>query len=250
MIIDMYNLGKAFVESGGSFGSAALTDQQKRLAFLTEPHETGTPLFVLWLDDSGVARLEQQEVQAGFGRCGRKWGFEHYGVKADMMVCGKGMSSGMPISAVIGNSKWMNLFAPGTMTSTHTGNPICCAAALANLRLILEEDLMGNAARLEPVLAERMARIEKRHPDHVGRAAATGLVGAVQMVRGRGSLDPDADIAFEIVNWCVQHGLLLFGPVGMGGGTVKLCPPLMITEEQLVEGLDVLEEAFEVCCGG
>lgn len=65
MIIDMYNLGKAFVESGGSFGSTGLTDQQKRLAFLTEPHETGTPLFVLWLDDSGVARLEQQEVQAG-----------------------------------------------------------------------------------------------------------------------------------------------------------------------------------------
>ncbi len=65
MIIDMYNLGKAYVESGGSFGSTGLTDQQKRLAFLTEPHETGTPLFVLWLDDSGVARLEQHEVRAG-----------------------------------------------------------------------------------------------------------------------------------------------------------------------------------------
>lgn len=65
MIIDMYNLGKAFVESGGSFGATGLTDQQKRLAFLTEPHETGTPLFVLWLDDAGVARLEQHEVQAG-----------------------------------------------------------------------------------------------------------------------------------------------------------------------------------------
>jgi hypothetical protein len=65
MIIDMYNLGKAFVESGGNLGSTDLTEEQKRLAFLTEPHQVGTPLFVLWLDESGTARLDQQEVQAG-----------------------------------------------------------------------------------------------------------------------------------------------------------------------------------------
>ena len=65
MIIDMYNLGKAFVESGGNLGSTDLSEEQKRLAFLTEPHQVGTPLFVLWLDETGTARLDQQEVQAG-----------------------------------------------------------------------------------------------------------------------------------------------------------------------------------------
>jgi len=188
------------------------------------------------------------EVQAGFGRCGKMWGFEHYGVKADMIVCGKGIGSGMPISAVLGASEWMNIFPPGSMTSTHTGNPVCCATALANIKLIVEEDLIGNAARLESVFKERMVHFEKKYPDHVGRAEATGLVAAVQMVKERGSLEPDHETAFAIVKSAVEHGLMLFGPVGTGGGTVKLSPPLCITEDQLREGLDVLEASFDQVC--
>ncbi len=198
--------------------------------------------------DENEALLIFDEVQAGFGRCGKMWGFEHYGVEADLIVCGKGMSSGLPISAVMGHSKWMNIFPPGSMTSTHTGNPICCAAALANLKLLVEEDLVGNAAGLHPILEERMAHFEKKYPDHVGRAASIGLVGAVQMVKGRGSLEPDHDTAFEIVKHCVENGLMLFAPVGTGGGTVKLSPPLMITADQLVEGLNVLEAAMDAVC--
>ena len=200
-------------------------------------------------DENGIL-LIFDEVQAGFGRCGKMWGFEHYDVKADLIVCGKGIGSGMPISAVIGASEWMNIFPPGSMTSTHTGNPVCCSTALANIKLLVEEDLIGNAARLEAVFKERMAHFEEKYPDNVGRAEATGLVAAIQMVPEKGSLEIDHETAFDIVKHAVEHGLMLFGPVGLGGGTVKLSPPLCITEEQLREGLDVLEEAFDAVCSG
>lgn len=190
------------------------------------------------------------EVQSGFGRCGKMWGFQHYGVKADMIVCGKGISSGMPLSAVIGHSDWMNVFAPGSMTSTHTGNPVCCAVALANIKLLIEDGLIDNAAKLESIFKQRMAHFEEKYPDNVGRAEATGLVAAVQMVPEKGSLEPDHETTFEIIKHAVEHGLMMFGPVGQGGGTVKLCPPLCISEEQLIEGLDVLEEAFDAVCLG
>jgi len=199
--------------------------------------------------DAHNALLIFDEVQAGFGRCGKMWGFEHYGVKADMIVCGKGISSGLPLSAVLGHSEWMDTFPPGSMTSTHTGNPICCAAALSNIKTVVEGGLIENAARLEAVLKERMTLLEKKFPNRVGKASAIGLVAAVQMVPEHGSLTPDHDSAFAICKRCVEHGLLLFGPVGLGGGTVKLCPPLCITEDQLREGLDVLEACFDAVCG-
>ena len=166
--------------------------------------------------DEHGALLIFDEVQAGFGRCGKMWGFEHYDVKADLIVCGKGISSGMPLSAVIGASEWMNIFPPGSMTSTHTGNPVCCATALANIKLVVEGGLIENAARLESVFKERMVHFEKKYPGRVGRAEATGLVAAVQMVPEKGSLEPDHDTAFEIVKHAVEHGLMLFGPVGSG----------------------------------
>lgn len=194
--------------------------------------------------DQHQALLIFDEVQAGFGRCGKMWGFEHYGVKADLIVSGKGISSGLPLSAVIGHSDWMNLFAPGSMTSTHTGNPICCAAALANIRCLVEQDMVGNAARLEQPLQASMDRLAAAYPGRVGFARASGLVAAVQMILDTETLEPDHDAAFAIVKDAVEHGLMLFGPVGQGGGTVKLCPPLCITAEQLGEGLQVLEESF------
>ena len=198
--------------------------------------------------DEHHALLIFDEVQAGFGRCGKMWGFEHYDVRADMIACGKGIGSGLPISAVIGNSEWMDAFPPGSMTSTHTGNPICCAAALANIKKVVEGGLIENAARLESVLRDRVEAIQEKYPARIGKVSATGLVAAIQMVPEHGSLEPDHDSAFDLVKYAVEHGLMLFAPVGWGGGTVKLSPPLSITEEQLSEGMDVLDSAFAAVC--
>ncbi|HZM03875.1 MAG TPA: aspartate aminotransferase family protein [Candidatus Saccharimonadales bacterium] len=181
------------------------------------------------------------EVQAGFGRTGKFWAFEHYGVTPDLICCGKGISSSLPLSAVIGRSGIMDQFAPGTMTSTHTGNPVCCAAALASLRKIVNENLSGNAARLEPVLLEGLQRIQRQRPEIVGRVTARGLVAGLQITKPSRK-EPDPALAHAIVERCFHRGLLLFSPVGAWGQTVKIAPPLTINEEALLEGLKVLEE--------
>jgi len=182
------------------------------------------------------------EVQAGFGRTGKFWGFEHYGVVPDLICCGKGISSSLPLSAVLGRADLMDQFPPGSMTSTHTGNPVCCAAALANVQKILADKLTENAAALGPVLLGGLKQIQARHPDVVGHVTARGLVGGMQLVKP-GRKEPDHDLAHAIIERCMWKGLLFFSPVGAWGQTVKIAPPLTIPRDALEGGLSVLSEA-------
>lgn len=182
------------------------------------------------------------EVQAGFGRTGKFWAFEHYGIVPDLICCGKGISSSLPLSAVIGRSEIMDQFGPGAMTSTHTGNPVCCAAAMASIRKIVGEDLTGNAARLETALITGLKKIQASHPEVIAHVSAKGLVAGLQTVK-RGTREPDHDLAHRIIEICYQSGLLLFAPVGAWGQTVKIAPPLTIPKEALEEGLAALAEA-------
>jgi 4-aminobutyrate aminotransferase-like enzyme len=188
------------------------------------------------------------EVQAGFGRTGKFWGFEHYDIVPDLICCGKGITSSLPLSAVIGRPEIMDQFAPGSMTSTHTGNPVCCAAALANIKKIVDTGLTRNAAALGPVLLEGLQRIQSKHPDAVGRVTARGLVGGLQTIKA-GHKEPDHDLAHAIIEACFRKGLLLFAPVGAWGQTVKIAPPLTTPREALLEGLGVLAEAVDEVIG-
>jgi 4-aminobutyrate aminotransferase / (S)-3-amino-2-methylpropionate transaminase / 5-aminovalerate transaminase len=188
------------------------------------------------------------EVQAGFGRCGTLFGFEHYGVVPDLVCCGKGISSSLPISCVLGKPEVMDLYGPGEMTSTHTGNPICAAAALANVKLIVEEKLAENAKARGDELKAGLEKIRAKYAKRVGLVKSTGLVAGMHCVVA-GSTDPDPDLAFQIVERCVEKGLLLFSPVGFKGATIKIAPPLIITKEQLADGLTALNEAFAEILG-
>lgn len=191
-----------------------------------------------WCDEH-KAVLIFDEVQAGFGRTGKLFGFEHYGIVPDLACFGKGISGGMPLSVVAGTEELMKLYGPGEMTSTHSANPICAAAALANIEVILEEGLVENAHKLEPVLLEAGREMMAASNGHIGRANGTGLVMALQFVQP-GTIDPDPDAAFNAVQAAVEQGVMLFAPVGVGGGAIKVNPPLMINEEMLREGLGVL----------
>ncbi|MBI2302147.1 MAG: aspartate aminotransferase family protein [Armatimonadetes bacterium] len=190
-----------------------------------------------WCAEQQVV-LTFDEVQAGFGRCGRRWGFELYGVVPDLICCGKGISSSLPLGAVIGREVVMDLFPAGSMTSTHTGNPVCCAAAVANIKA-LEGGLIDNARRMGEVLAPRIRAIGEAHPERIGVAKSVGLVGGLQCVHP-GTTDPDPDTAHAVIERCLEQGLLFFGAVGVGGACVKICPPLCITREGIEEGCDVL----------
>jgi 4-aminobutyrate aminotransferase / (S)-3-amino-2-methylpropionate transaminase / 5-aminovalerate transaminase len=194
-----------------------------------------------WCDRHG-ALLVFDEVQAGFGRTGALWGFEHYGVVPDLVCFGKGISSSLPLSAVAGRPDLMDLHAPGSMTSTHTGNPVCAAAALASIELIVGENLPVHAAQMGTLLRSRLEAMQRRFPQF-GWVDGKGLVAGVACVVP-GSKEPDAALAWEAVRQAVERGVLMFSPVGYGGATIKINPPLIITEEALNESLDAFEEAF------
>jgi len=221
-------------------------------AVMTETYQGGNASFAppeyvqklrAWCDEH-KALLIFDEVQAGFGRTGTYWGFEHYGVVPDLIVCGKGITSGLPLSAVIGPDEIMDLYPPGSMTSTHTGNPICVVASLANLRVIEDEDLVEHTRQMGEILQPELRRIGEQFPDHIGAVHGKGLVASLHMVKP-GGIEPDKELATEIVWRCVEKGLMLFAPVGYAGASVKISPPLVIEEDAIREGVGVLEEAIE-----
>ena len=192
-----------------------------------------------WCREHDVV-LTMDEVQAGFGRSGRMFSFEHYGIVPDLICCGKGISSGLPLSAVIGRPALMDQYPPGSMTSTHSGNPVCCAAARASLEVILNDDLVGNAARMGDVLHAGLNQLKAKYPKIIADVQGKGLVAGVHVVKG--PKKPDHDLAFDVVCKCMEKGLLMFSPVGKS--TVKIAPPLCVTEEQVREGVATLAEAF------
>ena len=239
-----------------SLAKAAVSPDQV-CGVITETFQGGTAAFMpveyarqlrQWCDAHNVVMI-CDEVQAAFGRAGTFWGFEHYGIVPDLMCLGKGISSSLPISAVVGREDLVNLYPPGSMTSTHSGNPICCAAALASIDLIVKEDLAGNAARVGEVLRDRLDALRQRYPERIGCINSHGLVAAIQCVKSRRWPSPDAEIAGEIITRCIESGLLMFAPVGLAGSSIKIAPPLCITAEAVEEGVAVLADCFEAVLG-
>ncbi len=188
------------------------------------------------------ALLVCDEVQAGFGRTGTLWGFEHYGVVPDLALFGKGISSSLPLAAVAGRPDVMDLHPPGSMTSTHTGNPVCCAAALASIDLVLRENLAENARTIGAQMHDRLQALQRKIPQ-IGKVEGKGLVAGVACVIP-GTKEPDGDLAWDVVRRSIEKGVLMFSPVGLGGGTVKISPPLVITREAVDDSVAALEEAF------
>jgi 4-aminobutyrate aminotransferase/diaminobutyrate-pyruvate transaminase/4-aminobutyrate aminotransferase/(S)-3-amino-2-methylpropionate transaminase len=127
------------------------------------------------------------------------------------------------------------------MTSTHTGNPVCCAAALASIDLVLRENLAENSRRVGAVLHQKLCALAARTPQ-LGRVDGKGLVAGVACIVP-GTKEPDAALAWDIVRRTVEKGVLMFSPVGYGGATIKICPPLVITEAAILDSVAALEEA-------
>ena len=193
--------------------------------------------------------LVMDEVQAGFGRTGRMFCFEHYGIRPDLIACGKGISSSLPLSAVIGRADLMDLYPPGSMTSTHSASPLAVAACIASLQVLREEKLVERAARLGAWLIPELRRIQARYPEVLGCCQGLGLVAGIQAVKA-GTKTPDPDLALRINVACLHRGLLMFAPVGIGGECVKIAPPLSIDEAALRESVAVFEEAVDAVMRG
>jgi len=184
------------------------------------------------------------EVQAGFGRTGTMFAYEHYGVKPDLIACGKGISSSLPLSAVIGRSDIMDRYPPGSMTSTHSGNPLAVAAAVENLRILEEENLVTHAANVGTWFLSELKRIQKKYASVLGCLHGKGLVAGIQAVQSQ-TKEPNPELAWAINERCFQKGLLMFAPVGIAGECIKIAPPLCITREALEDSLQAFEEACD-----
>jgi len=200
-----------------------------------------------WCDTWNVI-FTFDEVQAGFGRTGKMWAFEHYGVVPDLLCMGKGITSTLPLAALVGREDLMDLYNPGSMTSTHSGNPICCAAALANIDVLLKEKMVENAAEVGAILHEQLWHRLKKYDSRIGAIQGKGLVAGLHITKEETG-EPDADLARDVVWNAVGRGVMLFHPVGYGGATIKISPPLCINEEAIIEGIDVLAKAFEDVLG-
>jgi len=193
--------------------------------------------------------LALDEVQSGFGRTGRMFCYEHYGIRPDLIACGKGITSSLPLAAVIGREDILGLYPPGSMTSTHSASPLAVAAAIENLKVLEQERLVERAARLEGVLRAGLERVMGQHPGPLGCLQCRGLVAGIQVVKP-GTREPDPATAARINLACFHRGLLMFAPVGVAGECVKIAPPLTIPEDALRESLDVFEEAVAAALSG
>lgn len=186
--------------------------------------------------------LTMDEVQAGFGRTGKMFCFQHYGITPDLIACGKGISSSLALAAVIGRKDIMSLYPPGSMTSTHSASPLAVAASIANLKVLRDEKLVERAERLGKWFIPELERIQKLYPSVLGCFQGKGMVAGIQAVKA-GTKIPDPALAVKINLACLYRGLMMFAPVGIGGECIKVAPPLTIEEDALRESVAVFEDA-------
>jgi 4-aminobutyrate aminotransferase / (S)-3-amino-2-methylpropionate transaminase / 5-aminovalerate transaminase len=183
------------------------------------------------------------EVQTGFGRTGRLWGFEHSGITPDLVVSAKSIAGGLPLCAVTGRAEVMDAAVPGGLGSTFGGNPVSLAAAHAVLDRLESGELFARARKIGAIVAARAADWKERFP-LVGDVRGVGAMWGLELVKDRASKAPAKEEAAEVARRCYERGLVLL-TAGTFGNVLRTLMPLVITDEELAEGLDVLEAALE-----
>src|SRR6266545_1819243 len=190
-------------------------------------------------DEHGIL-LIADEVQTGFGRTGRFFAMEHFGVTPDIMTIAKGIASGLPLSGVAARRELMEKWHPGSHGGTYGGNAVACAAAVATIRAIQEERLVENAARLGDILKSELLAVKERQPA-AGDVRGLGLMVGVELVTAGGQ--PDAALTKRVLAGCREHGLLLLN-CGSYDNVVRFIPPLVVDEEQVRQAVRIFEEAL------
>ena len=180
------------------------------------------------------------EVQTGFGRTGEKWfGIEHWGVEPDVITCAKGIANGVPMGATVATAEVADSFQ-GLTISTFGGNPVSCAAALATIEVIEEENLASNAQVMGDYLREKLEELKEKHP-LVGDVRGMGLMQGVELVREQ--KEPAGEEILQVFEATRRRGLLV-GKGGLYGNVIRIAPPLNIAKADVDEAVHILDEAF------
>jgi len=191
-------------------------------------------------DEYGML-LILDEVQSGFCRTGRWAAYEHYGVLPDISTWAKAMGGGLPIAAVMGKADVMDGARPGTIGGTYGGNPVACAAALATIRLMEELQLGPRAVLVGQRVMERFQELQQRFPQWIGDVRGLGAMVAMELVADGNAHQPATELTGEVLKGCVDRGLLIIG-AGIYSNVIRVLTPLVITDEQLARGLDILAD--------
>lgn len=186
--------------------------------------------------------LIADEVQCGFGRTGTLFAMEQMGVEPDILVSAKSIAAGMPLAATTGRAVVMDKAHIGGIGGTYGGNPLACVAALEVLKMFDDGELLRQAQRISAIVRER-GTIWQREIPLVGDVRGMGAMMAIELVKDRTTREPAADEVLEVVQYCAEHGVLTMR-AGLYANCIRLLMPLVITDEQLHEGLDVLDEAL------
>lgn len=192
-------------------------------------------------DKHGIV-LIFDEVQSGFCRTGRWAAFEHYGVTPDVSTWAKSMGSGMPIGCVIGKQSIMDAALPGTIGGTYLGNPVCCAAAMATIDFMEKEDLNSRAMHISQIVNTRLLNMQEKF-SCIGDVRGLGAMQAFELVKDQNPEMPDSHLTHALIEDCLQNGLLLLS-AGTNKNVIRILSPLVISDEQLTQGLDIIESAL------
>ncbi len=194
-------------------------------------------------DQHGIL-LIADEVQTGFGRTGKWFAQEHFDFTPDIMVMAKGIASGFPLSGIAARKELMDKWQPGSHGGTYGGNAVACAAGVATIQAIKEEQMVENAARLGPVLLGGLRDLQEEFPV-IGDVRGIGLMAAVEFTARNGDPAESKHLAKDAVKDCLEDGNLLLLTCGPYDNVVRWIPPLVVTEEQVQQGLKIFRNALE-----
>lgn len=208
--------------------------------FITPPREYFSKLI-------NICREKQilfigDEIQTGMGRTGKMFALEHWGVEPDLIILGKSLASGMPLSAVIGKKEIMDAPQVGGLGGTYGGNPVCCRAALAVLEVFEEENLVQKAVILGEKVKNRLDAWQKQF-ELIGDVRGLGSMLAMEFVKDRETKEPAAEETKGFIKYCYEKGLIVLSS-GNFGNVIRLLMPLVIEDEQLERGLCIMEDGL------
>lgn len=205
-----------------------------------EPAKGFLPAIANFAKENGIVFVAD-EIQSGFCRTGQWFACEDEGIVPDLITTAKGIAGGLPLAAVTGRAEIMDAAHAGGLGGTYGGNPVACAAALGSIETMREQDLNAKARRIGEVMKARLTAIAEKY-DIIGEVRGRGAMIAIELVKS-GSKDPNPEATAALAKACHQEGLLVL-TTGTYGNVLRFLPPLVIGEDLLNEGLDILEGAF------
>jgi 4-aminobutyrate aminotransferase/(S)-3-amino-2-methylpropionate transaminase len=199
------------------------------------------PRLEQWIRERGLL-FALDEVQSSFGRTGKLFAMEWENLTPDLVCLGKGIGSGIPTSAIAARSEVIGVLGSGEMSSTMGGNPVSCAAVIAVIEIMQREQLAQNSLHMGAMMKARLLQMQESCP-YIGDVRGRGLVMGVELVKDKATKEPAPDLTRKLIGLAAQNGLLI-GSVGIFGNVIRVAPPLVISEAEAHESLDIFEKSL------